>query len=696
MRTMKQTFLAILVIVPAVLFGQLDRSQRPLAGKAPVINIANSEVFTLPNGLTVILSENHKLPRVSFDMFVSGSPRLEGELTGLSQITGDLILSGTSKRTKDQFDAEKDYIGASISASSSSLRLSCLSKHMDKGLDLMSDVLKNANFPQDEVNRIVKQSESGLLSAKSDANTMASNALSKLSFPGHPFGEVMTEEHLKRISREAIEGFYKEQFSPKGAYLVIVGDIDRAKAEAMSLKYFGDWQGMEPFKTAYPVNNTNKGRRVAFVNKPGAVQSVINVSFPFDMSPAHPDYLHLNVLNGILGGGVFGNRLMQNLREDKAYTYGCRSGLDIDEYGSLFTAYGNFRNDVTDSAIHEIIYELERITQEAVSDKELDLTKAGMAGSFARSLESPATVARFAYNVIRYNLPKDYYQNYLKRLESITKEELLGIAKKYVAHDRCNIVVVGNDEVVERITRFDGDGKIERMDAFGNPTSDRKASDLTADQLLEKYTFRVTSGLQGKTLTKKLAKIKSMEEVYEIQFPQAPFPMSLTKVWTAPNGEYTKMEGNGMVFQKTYFDGKEGFESNIQTGIKALSPEKLAAKQKSTGLFPEMNYKTSGMTYEMLGIESLGGRDHYVILLNDGDGETYEYYDFESYLKSQQVTIKKVGDDVQETTVVYDEYTLDNGFMFPNSMTLIVSETSIPAKIKSRTFNQKIDTNSFK
>jgi zinc protease len=239
---MKKLIIITGLLLPTILFGQLDRSIRPTQAKAPKINIKDSEVFTTANGITVILSENHKLPRVSFALSMGSDPRTEGSKAGMSDMSGSLILSGTTNRTKDQFDNEKDYIGASIDAGKSSISLSCLTKHVDKGLTLMSDVLLNANFPQSEFDRIKKQNESGLQSAKSAPGTMAQNAESKVNFPNHPYGEVMTETTLANITREDVVNYYKSTFTPKGSYLVIVGDITKAQATKLIEQYFSKYQ----------------------------------------------------------------------------------------------------------------------------------------------------------------------------------------------------------------------------------------------------------------------------------------------------------------------------------------------------------------------------------------------------------------------------------------------------------------------
>lgn len=693
---MKTIILTLSFIIPAVLFGQIDRSVRPNAGTAPTINIKDSEVFKTSNGITVILSENHKLPKVSFNLVVGAAPQKEGEMAGLSEIAGSLIQSGTTSKSKDELDNEIDYIGASLNADNNSVYLSCLTKHIDKGLSIMSDITMNANFPQSEVDRIIKQNESGLMSAKSDGGTMARNASAASNFKNHPYGEVMNEATLSNINRDAIVNYYKTTFTPTGSYLTIVGDINKDQASALVEKYFGAWSGENPETTKYDVTPLSKGNNVVFVKKPGAVQSVISITHPMMIEPSNPDYIKLQVLNGVLGGGVFSNRLMTNLRETKAYTYGCRSSMSINEYGSSFSAGGNFRNEVSDSAITEILYELNRISSELVEDEELAITKSSMAGGFARSLEDPATIARFALNIIKNKLPNDYYQTYLQKLDAVTKQDLLDVAKKYLSPASCNIIVVGNEEILDRLKQFDADGKITKLDAFGQEVKEMLPADISKEELINKYITAITLTSTPKALAKKLKSLKSLEEVMELNMDQVPFPLKSTRVWISPNSEGQKMEGQGMVFQKSYFDGTAGGSSSMQGGKTELSAEEIAAKQKSIGLWPEMNYASSGMEYEILGIENKDGKDCYVLKLNDGKTETYDYFDKETFFKVNSTSIEKNGDEVQESSISYSDFKEQDGFMFPNTMNISMGPANFAVKVTSRTLNSKVDFDSFK
>jgi predicted Zn-dependent peptidase len=674
---------------------QVDRSIMPTPTQAKKINIKDSEVFTTANGITVVLSENHKLPRVSFDMNMGSDRRIEGSKAGLSDMAGSLIMSGTKNRTKDQLDQEIDFIGAYMGASRFSLSLSCLTKHMDKGLTLMSDVLLNANFPQSEFDRIKKQNSSGLMGTKSDAGSMAQHATVKINFPNHPFGDVMTEESLNNISREDIVSYYQSNFTPNGSYLAVVGDITRQQVEEMVNKYFGSWTGGQVFTELPNSGSFTKGNRVVFVKKPGAVQSVVYVTFPIDMRAGDKNQLNLTVLNDILGGGGFGTRLMQNLREDKAYTYGCYSSMNITEDGSWMSAGGNFQNAVTDSAIEQILMEFQKITNEFVTDEELNLTKTNMAGEFSRSLERPQTIARFALNIIKNKLANDYYQTYLQRLEGVSKEDVLQMAQQYFTSKNCNIIVVGNEEVFEKLKRFDADGKIEVLDAFGNVMKDTKPADITADKLIENYVFALTSTTSIKAAAKKLKSIKNFERVYELKGDQIPFALKSTEIFVAPLTEGQKLEGQGMVFQKSFYNGKTGFSFNMQTGKTELTAEELVSKSKSNGIIPEMNFVKNGLTHELVGIENMNGSDYYVMKIIDGKNESYDYYNKTTFMKEKTINVMTRDGETMESTITYGDFKEVNGMKFAHAITQSVGPMVLTGTVVSMTVNGKIDMKIF-
>ena len=686
---MKSLYLLAVLILTNSVFAQLDRSQRPAPAAAQKINIPASQVFTTSNGITVILSENHKIPKVSIELSLGNTPRLEGNKAGLADFTGSLLMSGTSNRSKDQLDREIDFIGANLSAGSSSMYLSCLTKHLSKGLDLMTDVLYNASFPESEVERVRKQNLSGLQSTKADAGEMASNATRAVNFPNHPLGQIMTEATLQNISREDMLAYYKNTFTPQGSYLVVVGDITRAETEAFVQTYFATWQGGPAYQASLGKGQFDKGNRVIFVKKPGAVQSVVYVTFPIDIRSGHKDQLALNVLNGILGGGGFGTRLMQNLREDKAFTYGCYSSLNITENGSWMSAGGNFKNAVTDSAITEILKEFAGIIEAQVTDEEISLTKNNMAGGFARSLERPQTVARFALNTIKQKLAPDYYQKYLQQLEAITKEDVLRVAQQYFTAKNCHIIVVGNEEILPKLLPFDSDGKIEKLDAFGAAIKETKTADISAEQLIDSYAMALTGTSSKKAALKKVKAIISYVRVSELSSAQIPFVLTSTDYFWEGSKEASKMEMPGMVLQKSFYDGKSGYTFSMQGGREDLKAEEIAAKQKASGLIPELNYKANGMSYEIKGIENIDGQDCYVLYTTDGQAENYDYYTTNTFMKLRSTNLRKAGEELVETTTTFSDFKLVNGLIFAHTFNMSVGKMTLNGNVKTIEVNPK-------
>lgn len=701
---MKKIILSLVVLSTIfVTEAQIDRSQAPQPGPAPKINIPAPEVFELDNGIKVILSSNKRLPRVSFNLVMGSDPRLEEDKAGLSDLAGELMLSGTSKREKDQLDAEKDFIGATLTASSNSVYLSCLTKHMDKGLELMTDVLYNANFPESELERVAKQYESSLISIKSDANSMASNANSKVIFSAeHPSGEVMTLETLGNIKRDDLVKYYKQTFIPAGSYLVIVGDISLDDAKKVANEKFGSWDGGVPFEKDYNKGIFPDQNNVYFIERKGAVQSVITIAFPIDMTPGHEDQIKLSVLNKIFGGGGFGTRLMQNLREDKAWTYGAYSSLNVGRTGSMISASGSFASEVSDSAIHEYLYEFNRITKDLVSEEELELNKASMAGSFARSLESPQTIARFALNTYRNDLSEDYYQTYLKKLSAVSKEDVLEVAKKYITPKNLNIIVVGNADVLDKIKQFSPNGQVIQLDEFGDLYEEKSFSeaDLTKSEVIENYLKAVTQSKSMDEANGKISKIQTMKQIVGMTPQGMPVELNMTTYFEYPYSRYTAVEFQGMTVQKEVFDGEKGMSQTMnQMGgqdTEWISDDEIALKRKVSGLFPELALVCDGIPYTLLGMDTKNNELCYVIEYTVNETTTTVYYRANDFMKRYTVSSTMTEEGAQESNATFSDFKEVNGILFPHQTTQMIGGTGVEGKTKEIEINGKIEKDTFK
>ena len=643
------------------------RSSAPSAGPARTIELGEYSSFDLANGLKVVVVENHKLPRVSFQLSLNHDPIVEGDQAGYVTIAGDLLSKGTTTRTKAQIDEEIDFIGARLNTSGGGAFGSSLKKHQGKLLEVLTDVLFNPIFPESEFDKIKTQTLSGLSTAKTDPSTIASNVATMVNYPkGHPYGEVSTEKTVNQITIGKVKEYYNTYFKPNNAFLIVVGDTNLDEVKTITNKYFSNWKKGTVPSPKYDTPSEPSSTNVHFANKEGAVQSVIRVTYPIEFKPGNADAIPATVMNSILGGGIFSGRLMQNLREDKAYTYGARSNLSTDALIGNFNASASVRNEVTDSSVHEFIYELRRMVTEAVDADDLQLAKNSLAGGFARSLESPQTIARFARNTYKYNLPKNYYNTYLSKLEAVSVADFAAMAKKYIRPENANIVVVGSkDDVADKLKKFDADGTIDYYDAFGNKLDVQDtpmSSDITATQVIDDY----IEAIGGKD---KLMAVKtlSMTTVMSVMGQDA-----TTKMLQKDNKKMKMtMSMGGNVMQETIFDGTVGYVGGMGGSQKVTDGDQLEGMKDQAKMFARLNYAAE-KTMELKGIEDVNGEKAYKMIVIDASGKkSTEYYSAKTSYLLKVIATQGEGEQVQTITTEFSDYKSVDGIVLPYKISII-------------------------
>jgi zinc protease len=637
------------------------RATPPAPTAAPKIQIGNYEKFTLENGLQVILVENHKLPKVSFQLTLDLDPFLEKEASGYSSIAGQLLNKGTTTRKKTAIDEEIDFIGANFSTNSSGLYASSLKKHIDKLLIVMNDVLLNPTFPKEEFDKIKKQTISGLASGKDDPNTIFTNIRSVVNFgKDHPYGELTTEKTVEKITLDQCKKYYNTYFKPNVAYLVVVGDITKAEAEPLMKKYFGTWKRGDVPKTTLTTPKTPEAARVVFVNKDAAVQTVMGIGYAVpNFKPGDADVIKSSVASTILGG-YFGSRLNKNLREGKAYTYGVGSLLSNDKVVGNFAARASVRNAVTDSAMTQVLYEMNQLRNVKVSDEEMKKVKSVMSGEFARNLEDPQTVAGFALNTARYGLPNDYYATYLEKLNAVTADDVMAMSQKYITPERANIIFVGNkDEVADKLKVFAKNGKVDFFDTDGNEIKPSLAPAvvLTPEKVIEKY-INAIGGAE------KLKAVKDMTQVFTASIQG--MSMEMTRIQKIPNKNLVSMSMSGNVVQKQVCDGTSASVSQMGQS-KKMEGKDLARALEKGAFFRELYLKDKGLKLTSKGTETIDGTTFNKIELETAQGEKeIAYFDATTGLKMKEVATTEQGTVI----VTYADYKETNGIKQPSKMTM--------------------------
>jgi predicted Zn-dependent peptidase len=659
MQSFRYLLAAILCAVSTLTYAQPDRSTPPEAGPAPEIQFDIPPSFTLDNGLQVIVVENHEMPVVSFQLTVDADPVKEGDAVGYVAATGNLLRNGTESMTKTEIDEAVDFIGARLMTYTNGMYASGIKKHSDKLLDLMAEVLMQPTFPEGELEKYRKKQISNLTAGKTDPSYISNRVAQKLRYGDHPYGELTTRKTIQKITRDKCLDYYSTYYRPNISYLVMVGDIRQEEARKMAEKYFGGWEKADVPSHTYDFPDSNEGRRVVMVDKEDAVQSVISITYPLDLQPGHPDVIKARVMNNILGGGVFSGYLMQNLREDKGYTYGARSSLSTDPLVGYFRAGAEVGTEVTDSAVHEFLHEMNRIRDEAVDQDHLKLARNVMTGSFARGLEDSRTVARYALNTRRYDLPPDYYTHYLKKVEEVTEVDVLKAARKYVLPEKATVLVVGSkDEVRQNLKQFDTNQKVELYNFQGQPVSEHQQipEDMNAEKVIEKY-------IQALGGPDKLRGVKDVKQTATVSINGNTIVVETYR--EKPDKLATRMLMNGKLMQEQVFDGEKA-SATAMGQTQQITGEQLEALKYEARMHKFLQYEELGVSLELKGMEEVDGQKAYEVELTSPAGNKHtEYYDVDTGLKikSKQTVNTPQGEITQTET--FSGYKEVKGVKFP-------------------------------
>lgn len=694
---MKKIILSISALaIASMSFAQtLDRSIRPKAGPAPEIKLGKSESFTPANGMKVFVVENHKLPTIAISIQLDIKPELEGNKAGMMDMMSELLLTGTKTRSNDKLNEEIDFIGADINASHEGISGHGLKKHRDKIFELMADIIINANFTQEELDKTKTRALSGMEAEENNPDQMLQKVTAVINYgKGHPYGEVATKETIKNIDLPFVQKYYSTYFRPNVAYMAIVGDITPVEAKALVEKYFGKWQKANVPVAKYADPKAPAKTRVIVVPRDAAVQSVINVTYPVELQPGTPDIIKTRVANSILGGGSNG-RLFLNLREAHGWTYGSYSSITADDLKGNVTAYAKARNAVTDSSVNEMIAEMNKMRNTPVGNEELQNHLTHMSGAFAIGLESPNTVAQYAINIERYKMPKDYYQNYLKNLAAVTAADVQATSKKYIDPAIANIIVVGSkDEIADKLKRFDGDGVIEYFDTYGNPIQETEKvavpANLTAADVMKKY----IDAIGGE---KVVEGIKDVKVVMEGSFQGT--TVQLTEIKKAP-GKYKQMFAAGpMVLQKMVFDGTKGYQEG-QGGKQELEGNDLKDAREQADIQADLHPEKYDIKRTLSGIEQVNGKDVYKVEAVKGEDKTIEFYEVATGYLVKKIESAEMpdGSSMSLSTEMgdYQEIPGSNGYKIPYSIKIPLGPgMNLDAKVTNAEVNKGIADTEF-
>jgi predicted Zn-dependent peptidase len=682
---MKTKILSIIAIITMSFAAnaQIDRSTMPTPGPDPVVKLGTAEKFSLKNGLTVIMVENHKLPRVSATLRIDNKPYVEGNITGVSGMMGSLLGRGTINITKDEFNEKVDFLGANVSFFSSGASARSLKKYFPEVIGLMADGVKNSQFSQEEFDKEKKVTLESLKAEEKNIPAIASRVENLLVFgKNHPNGEFTNKETVNNITLENVKNNFNTYYKPNNAYLIIVGDINPKKIKKLVKELFSNWKVREIPISNYPKPENVPTTEINFVNMPNANQSEISIVNSIDLTLGDNDYYASLLANKILGGGGSA-RLFNNLREDKAYTYGSYSRVSQSRNTGVFKAFASVRNMVTDSSIVEIQKEINKIRYQKVTQKELQDAKEEYIGSFVMGVQEPATAANYALNIALYNLPEDFYANYIKNINSVTIEDVQNAAIKYFRGDKARIVITGKG--IDVLTNLEkGDYIIKYFDKEGNPTEKPAMTlpipeGMTAETVINKY----ITAIGGE---EKVMAVKTTVTIANATIQGTPLVMTMKAA--APNKSSQEISVMGNTMQKTVFNGTSGYSSS-RGQKKEMTAEEISKAKAEGGIFKDLAYASG----ELLRIEPLEGKNAIVLKYKDSE----VYYDMTSGLKVKEVKTVKTPDGKEvKTPTVYSDYKEVNGVKFPHAIGIKSGPMNLDFVVQEIKVNEGVSDADFK
>lgn len=633
-----------------------DRPQ-PKAGPAPTININKPQSFVLKNGLKVLVVENHKLPRVSFNLTIDNPPYAEGNKKGVSDILSGMLGNGTETITKDVYNEEIDFLGADINFYASGASGNGLSRYSKRILELMADGALNPLFDKAEFEKEKEKIIEGLKADEKSVSAIARRVENVLVYgKEHYKGEFTSEETLKNVTFDDVVLNYNTYFVPANAYLVIVGDVNFKEVKKEVERLFGKWRKATAPQLTYSNPKDVQYSQINFIDTPNAVQSEIALANLSNLKMTDKEYFSVLLANQILGGGGEG-RLFLNLREQHGWTYGAYSSIGAGKYINKFRSSASVRNTVTDSAVVEFFNELKRIKTELVSEEDLRNAKAKYVGNFVMQIEKPSTIAGYALNKETQGLPEDFYENYIKNINAVTAEDIKNAANKYFLSDKTRVVIVGKAGDV--LPGLEAMSKREKLpifyfDKYGNPTEKPEVkkpipAGVTTQTVLNNY-INAIGGEKAVKNVKTLA-IMSSGNVQGTTLELI--------VKTAPKKLGLEMKAMGTTMSKQVVNEKEAYA--IQQGQrKDYKDQELKEMQNLAGTFKELallNDKEATLT----GIENINGSDAYVIK----SGKYTYYYDVKTGFKVAEAREMERGGQKMTQTTYFQDYKDVKGLKFP-------------------------------
>lgn len=667
--------------------GQIDRKRQPEADPAPKASFPSFEKFTLKNGLRVYFVRDPR-PVVTFRLQVRGGSSTDGKTPGAAGATAELLTKGTKKLSAPEFAKRIDFVGGSIGGSAGAdmitFSASGLKKHVNTIIDLYADAIKSPVFPAEEVSKYKQEQITALKASQAEPGTIASNAVNRVLFGTTAYGITPTAEMINALTPEVIAAYHRAHFSPANATLAVVGDYAVEALKSMLEGAFADWKKGSAVKVSTPKFPQLKGRKIVLIDRPTSVQSSIRVlgRGPQFSAAERPK---TSILNSIIGGGGLGDRLTMNLRETHSYTYSPFSYFNANLHQGFWVAGADVRNEATDSALKEMLFEIERVAREDVGAEELHRHVQSSTGRFLMSIADPNLTAERIQFIDFYGLPNDYYNRLPAIYASTTPKDLRELASKYLASEDLAIVIVGKaSEIKPKLEPF---GSVEVWDVELNPV--RTGAGASVGMAAEEVWAKMIDARGGK---RKLQAITTQRMTSPITITGVgPEAMSgnITMIGASPNKRYVGIETQGMKVVEMFSNGVRVVQKTMG-GANEMTGDELAKALESAHILPEVWYEQLGGKLAVRQGKSINGKSTIALdITYPKSGTTTYFLDATTYLPVRT-------ESAEGTVISYGSWKdAGEGLKIPGTMTLEMGPATITATDIRNEINVKIDDATF-
>ena len=709
MRT--RTSLSVICLSSALAFGGLAHAARPTSYKAlkypPIhdIKVPEATRFELPNGMVVFLIEDHELPKANIHVTVRAGSRWEpADKAGLAEIMGTVMRTGGSvTRSGDQLDEELDRLGASIETGlhqdSGGAFASLLKEDLDRGIDIVADIIQHPAFPQDKLDLAKIEQRDAIARRNDNPNGIAFREFGKLLYgKDSPYARQTEYATIEAITRDDLVAFHRRLFQPENAILGVTGDFDSAHLRAKIEQAFGSWpRGGQPKAPVPQVDLAARARAGFYSATKSDMQQSWVVMGALGGKRNDPDLYALQVMNEVLGGG-YGARLFSNVRSEQglAYAVGSRWNAEWDHPGTLFIG-GSSKPQTTVKLYQSMLKEVERMAQGGVTADELARAKDSILKGFAFEFDNTNKVISRLMNYEFYAYPPDYLQQYHARINKVTQEDVARVAKQYLKPGEFAVLFVGNGNYESPLTSL---GPVQTIDITIPEPQQKQLAAATPESIAKGK--RLLSAVLAATGGKAVLAVKDESIVGQaaIETPQGPMSIKMEASINLAGKLLQRMQ-TPMGQMTTGFDGQTAWMSaggQTQELPGSQKGEFEASLRRETVALLQ-HFDEPGLTIQSLGTTDFDGKQVEAIAISDPASgfRTKVFIDPTTHMIVAKQFMASIMGPPAETEEVYSDYRDVAGVKMPfKSVTRQAGKTRVQLTASEVKINPGVPESTYK